>query len=601
MDEREALRENYLKSAQDFRFKVAMEEKRLLLLSVLRLVSFIGAIVLLLIGVVKGNPYYYLFFILAFISFLFLVRKFSVVSDLKKYFARRAELNKNEAAAISGDLSAFDSGDKYQSVDHDFTNDADIFGNSSLFQYLNRTVTGYGRDTLASWLSDPFPLSAELAARQKVIRELSLKENWRHHFMASGIENSLEKQDIERLIDWLSVEPFIAVSAVRKAGLIVLPFFTLVALALVVSGVVHYSVFTFLILLNLAIVAAGMKKVNGIHNTLSGRYREMSATSRLLAVFEKEHFTSDILLDIQKDLTGSGNSASVAVKKLGKLSRQFDSRLNILAALFLNAVFLWDYQSVYRLEKWKIDYKNQFPVWLEMLGSVDAYISLANYSSNNPGFAYPVKSFLGSIITARDLGHPLIEAGKRICNDFSAGCQGTLCIITGANMAGKSTFLRTVAVNSVLAMAGAPVCASEMLFMPMRLFTSMRTTDSLPGNESYFYAELKRLKILKSRVQNGESLFFILDEILKGTNSADKSLGSKLFLKKMIELKGSGMIATHDTSVCEMENEFPQSVMNKCFEIEIEGELIKFDYKLNDGITRKMNAALLMKQMGIIE
>jgi DNA mismatch repair ATPase MutS len=140
-----------------------------------------------------------------------------------------------------------------------------------------------------------------------------------------------------------------------------------------------------------------------------------------------------------------------------------------------------------------------------------------------------------------------------------------------------------------------------MAFIPMRLFTSMRTTDSLPGNESYFYAELKRLKILKSRIEGGESLFFILDEILKGTNSADKSLGSRLFLKKIVGLNGTGMVATHDTSICEMEKDFPKNVINKCFEIEIDGEQIKFDYKLNYGITLKMNAALLMKQMGIIE
>jgi hypothetical protein len=601
MNNREELSENYLKSARDFRLKAAREEKRLLLLSVLRLLSFIAAIGFLLTGLFERNPYFYIPFVVAIFSFLFLVRRFALVSGSKEYLTRRTELNRKEAAAISGDISGFDSGEKYQNADHDFTNDADIFGKYSLFQYLNRTVTGYGSDTLATWLSDPYPLSSDLTERQNVIRELSLKENWRHHFMASGIENSLEKKDIEQLIDWLSEKPLIESSVVRKASLIAFPFLTLVILVLVVSGVVHYSVFTFLFLLNLGIVAAGIKKVNRIHNTLSGRYREMTSASRLLTVFEKEQFNSGILRDIQISFTGSGNSASAAVKRLGKLSRQFDSRLNIIAALFLNGIFLWDYQSVLKLEKWKLKFKNHFPVWLEMLGSVDAYISLANYSFNNSKFTYPVKLLKGSIISAKDLGHPLIEPDKRVCNDFSAGRQGTLCIITGANMAGKSTFLRTVAVNSVLAMAGAPVCSTEMTFIPMRLFTSMRTTDSLSGNESYFYAELKRLRILKTRVENGEPLFFILDEILKGTNSADKSLGSRQFLKKIVELNGSGMIATHDTSICEMETEFPHLVINKCFEIEIDGELIKFDYKLNDGITRKMNAALLMKQMGIIE
>jgi DNA mismatch repair ATPase MutS len=166
-------------------------------------------------------------------------------------------------------------------------------------------------------------------------------------------------------------------------------------------------------------------------------------------------------------------------------------------------------------------------------------------------------------------------------------------------MAGKSTFLRTVAVNMVLGMTGAPVCAEKMKLTPMKLFTSMRTVDSLSHNESYFYAELKRLKTLKERLENSEDIFFILDEILKGTNSTDKSLGSKQFLRRVIDLGGTGLIATHDISLGEMETEYPLNVVNKCFEIEIDGENISFDYLLRDGITRKMNAAALMRQMGI--
>ena len=252
-----------------------------------------------------------------------------------------------------------------------------------------------------------------------------------------------------------------------------------------------------------------------------------------------------------------------------------------------------------KLEKWRDSVSSSLPVWLNLLGKIDGLNSLANYAYNNPDYSFPQVVNGEPVLEADSMGHPLLKRETRISNDFSVKRRGQVFIITGANMAGKSTFLRTVAVNMVLGMIGAPVCAGEMNLSPVKLFTSMRTTDSLSQNESYFYAELKRLKALKERLEKGENIFFILDEILKGTNSTDKSLGSKLFLRRVIEYRGTGLIATHDISLGEMETEFPVNVVNKCFEIEIDGEKISFDYLLRDGITRKMNAAALMKQMGI--
>jgi DNA mismatch repair ATPase MutS len=301
------------------------------------------------------------------------------------------------------------------------------------------------------------------------------------------------------------------------------------------------------------------------------------------------------------NISGDKVSAAVAVKKLGRLIQAFDSRNNQVVGVILNGLLLWDYQSISRLEKWKSENKTLFPLWLEMIGQVDAYISFGNYAFNNPDYVYPAKSENLNVFCAKNLGHQLIDENKRICNDFSLGEKGTICIISGANMAGKSTFLRTIAVNYILGMAGAPVCATEMKFMPGKLFTSMRTMDSLSGNESYFYAELKRLNMLKARIEKGEPVFFILDEILKGTNSADKSTGSKLFLQRISESGGTGLIATHDTSLGKIEADYPGVIINKCFEIEIDGENIKFDYKIRDGITQKMNAVFLMKQMGILD
>ena len=254
-----------------------------------------------------------------------------------------------------------------------------------------------------------------------------------------------------------------------------------------------------------------------------------------------------------------------------------------------------------KLEKWRNRNKQLIPVWFEVIGEFDALNSLAGFAFNNPDYTFPeVSDKPEPVIKLDNAGHPLIEYENRVTNSFEIESQGKLTIITGANMAGKSTFLRTVGINHLLALTGAPVCAEKAVFSVMGLFSSMRTTDSLRKNESYFYAELKRLKELKERLINGEKILFILDEILKGTNSEDKHKGSVKFLKKIIDLQSTGLIATHDKALGALENEFPEQIVNKCFEIIIDGKKIHFDYKLRDGITQKMNAELLMEQMGIL-
>jgi dsDNA-specific endonuclease/ATPase MutS2 len=441
----------------------------------------------------------------------------------------------------------------------------------------------------------------ELVLRQEAIRELALKDKWRQEFMALGMKTPLEKNEISGLLKWIEERTVLSSSSLKKFLIFFLPAAAIISFLLMITGILPYPVFVFIFLSNLLYIATGLKRTNEIHTALSRKYNFLSSMNRLLLSFADECFTSPVLNEIKLNISGKSVSASVSVRKLGRLIQAFDTRNNMIMGVILNGLFLWDYQNIIRLERWKAEYKTLFPVWLEMIGQVDAYISFGNYAFNNPDFVYPKESDNLNVFSAKNLGHQLIDESKRVCNDFSLGEKGSVCIISGANMSGKSTFLRTIAINYILGMTGAPVCATEMSFKPGKLFTSMRTMDSLSDNESYFYAELRRLSNMKARIEGGEPVFFILDEILKGTNSADKSIGSKLFLQRIVENGGTGLIATHDTSLGKMESEYPGVIMNKCFEIEIDGEIIRFDYKLQDGITQKMNAVFLMKQMGILD
>jgi len=260
---------------------------------------------------------------------------------------------------------------------------------------------------------------------------------------------------------------------------------------------------------------------------------------------------------------------------------------------------LWDILQARRLDAWRNTYKNDVEEWFELIARFDALNSLAGFWYNRPDFIVPEPREKQFVLEATNCGHPLLKAETRVDNPVSFNGWKNFIIVTGANMAGKSTYLRTIAVNFVMAMAGAPVCAQQFVFSPASIFTGIRTRDNLLENESYFFAELKRLKAIIDSLQAGSKLFIILDEILKGTNSKDKQQGSKALLRQLIRFDSSGLIATHDLTLGELINDYPVNIRNKRFEVEIKNEELVFDYKLKDGISQNLNATFLMKKMGI--
>ncbi len=589
----------YYSSAERNRGLFFKEKKSLTLISVLRLAVFFAGIFVTVFAFSFGTLAGIIAAALSISAFLFLIYLFVIHSERKAFYENLMQISEKEMRALKGNFTGFSPGDKWVDTCHNYSHDIDLFGDHSLFQFIDRTVTGNGREKLACWLFDTFSLSDKINIRQEAIAELSEKFEWRQEFLARAKGKSLENEDIQQLIDWLSDNSDSGMSAILKVFLWTGPCLAIISLILLVSGLLPYPVFTSIFLINLMIILGRFKSTGEIHNQVSRRHLFLSSLISLLVAFKDEPFKSALLSEIKKEIATEDVSAVISLKKLSRIIRSFDSRLNMIVGFLLNGLLLWDLHCIRSLEKWKEESKTELPEWLEKIGEVDALISLANFAFNNPDYCYPLVSTDESVFSAKNLAHPLLDRDKRVANDFIISERGKVILITGANMSGKSTFLRTVAVNLILAMAGAPVCAEKMKFIPLKLFTSMRTTDSLSHNESYFYAELKRLKVLKTNLELGEPVFFILDEILKGTNSVDKSIGSKKFTAKIIELGGTGMIATHDTSLCELEESFPDKVINKCFELEIDGENISFDYKLIDGVTRKMNAALLMKQMGI--
>jgi len=363
---------------------------------------------------------------------------------------------------------------------------------------------------------------------------------------------------------------------------------------------VSYQVPLLLFLAQLGIVGNRFHITGSVQAQVGKRSRLLANYSKLLAHFERYEVSATYLAQLQASLKHENTTAGEAIEQLGNLTELLDQRLNIFAGILLNGTLMWDIRIVRNLEKWKQAYGDKLFTWLETLAELDYLVSLSRWVYNHPTYVWPEWKRDTPGVIGKELGHPLLSADTRVDNDLSLPEPGTFWLITGANMAGKSTYLRTVGVNMVLAMAGAPVCASSFHMTPMPVLTSMRNTDSLASHTSFFMAELQRLKHIVDQLKQAKCAFIIVDEMLRGTNSQDKHTGSKRYIEQLIQLNGIGLVATHDLSLGALENEYPGQVVNKRFEIAIEGDQLTFDYLLQDGVSQNLNATYLMEKMGIM-
>ena len=589
----------YKERIEKFTVRLRIQKKRLVLISALRFLSFV-LIFLSLLFLTKLSHAAGVFAALIFlVCFFVLVKRYNLLARKKAHTENLVQINSEEKAVLKHIYNQFDGGDEFINTDHPFTHDLDVFGTGSLFQYLNRTATLKGKQILADSLSFPGKDVLLIQDKQAAINELAMMTDNRQDFRATGKLISETSSDMQNILQWLQGKNRYYGNFYYHMLCYSLPAITLILLMATFFNYGFATYLVYLVIIQLLIVVMHLRVNNNVHEILGKRLEIFRKYTQLFNYFEQENYKSELIINIQNKLKSNGYTARGKVNRLSSIISAFDNRLNLLAGVILNGLFLWDIQCVLRLERWKTENRDKVQKWFDALGEYDTICSLANYAFNHPEFIFPIPDS-NVIFDFKQAGHPLIPGETRVNNDVKLSGQGEFIIITGANMAGKSTFLRTVCVNLLLGMMGAPVCAQDARFSPVDIFSSMRTSDSLQKNESYFYAELKRLSELIEQLENGNKLFIALDEILKGTNSADKQKGSRAVLEKIIRLNGAGLIATHDLDLAELEKKYPDNLRNKCFEIEIDGDKIHFDYKLYDGITKKMNALLLMQQMGII-
>jgi hypothetical protein len=517
----------------------------------------------------------------------------------KTYAETLADLCSNELKGLNYDFSAFDGAPDKTDGAHSFSLDLDIFGERSFFQSINRTVTHMGRERLADWFINPLTDKDAILQRQEALKELSPLVRLRQDFYVNGILQPGKPDDARLLANLTSASSiYFANSLFWRTSVWLVPLVWVIIAACFISGYLPLSVCNIVFILSFLTAYIRLRQINELHTTVNKLEKILLAYSKLMKIIEKESFTSRILSGLTRQLVCGNVTASQAIKKLSSHIGVLDQRAT-LGAILLNTFTFRDIRASIAIEKWKKEYGAKTVAWFDALSCFDALSSLAGFAFNHPAYAYPAIADSYFEMSGKSLGHPLLRRDVCVTNDISIKQTPYFLIITGANMAGKSTYLRTVGINFLLAQIGAPVCAGELTVYPANLVTSLRTSDSLLSNESYFFAELKRLKMIIDRLNEGEKLFIILDEILKGTNSIDKQKGSFALMKQLLAYNTCGIIATHDLSLGSLERHFPSQIKNYRFEADISGDTLTFSYQLREGIAQNMNASFLMQKMGI--
>ena len=599
--EQENINFSYQQEIDIFKKSINTLKRRINAYSLSRLLVFIGALASLFFIINYSGWVIMGFMLMLLLVFLILVSKQAKLAIKLSHQQHCATLLQNEIDILNGEINIYGNGKTFSDGQHPYTSDLDIFGEKSLFAYINRTSTLGGINCLAKWLQHPEEV-ATIPERAKALKELNTSQDENLNFRASLF--SLKADDLQNLKNNLQNHIPNAIQFVmsKKANFIIwfLPLltFAILAAALIFNGIL-WSVFSLQLVLNFVAYNFYIRQINAAHQSLAKTGHTLQTLAKLIKNLELKSWQTPYLQKIIKALENpKGEQTHLQINQLAKIATNFDYRNNVLVGTVLNIFFCWDLRVIKALYKWNAACLPTVLNSFDVVYHIEALLSLATLNYNHPHWAQPEIS-MDFCLNTVDMAHPLIADDKKVSNNFWLAENPTTDIITGSNMAGKSTFLRTVGINMILAFAGANVCARSFHTSVFNVVSYMRIIDSLTAETSTFKAEIDRLKMILTLTQTNKNTLVLIDEMLRGTNSKDKYEGSKALIEKLILQQTPTLFATHDLQIAELEKTHPTQVRNFHFDVKIEGDKMFFDYKIKQGECKTFNAAVLLRAIGL--
>jgi hypothetical protein len=583
------------------RIALERDERRI---SVWRLVVFGAAVLIAVLAWRETLSGWWL--VAPVVAFGWLVRRHERVIRAREHAARAEVFYERGLARIEDRWAGSgESGERFRDDEHLYANDVDLFGRGSLFELLSIARTRAGEETLAIWLKAPAS-GSEIRARHDAVRELTPALDLREALSLAGAEVRAGVHTAE-LIAWAEAPPRLPPGSARwvPVGLTAITLSTAIfwllsgAFVPFVAALVAQSIFQQRV----------RSRVEAVLHSTSGPARDLTVLLRLVERIEHEEFRAARLAQLHgviapADEAGRTRRASVVIRRLERLAEAHDWEHNLVFTI-VALLLMWGTHIAWAIEAWRGHHGRKIGAWLRAVGELEAFSSLSAYRYEHPADPFPeilepagaYRS--GGVFDGTSLGHPLLPAARMVRNDVSLGDQRRLLVVSGSNMSGKSTLLRTVGINAVLALAGAPVRASKLRLTPLSLGATLRIQDSLQEGRSRFYAEITRIRAIVDLADGPLPLLFLLDELFHGTNSHDRLAGASGVLRSLLEHGAMGLITTHDLALTGIADELGSPAWNVHFEDRFEGGEIRFDYRMKPGPVTRSNALALMRAVGL--